>query len=314
MNKHRRIGQYDIIAAPKQLVLLPEYADDVIQFVRGLASKTENGGKLCIDFSGTDLISALGAVYLYSEIDKILLRDSGRVTIRIKIGNKSNQQVRDILRATGLFELCGYLDTLPRSGLLPIIRGENDEKLRDITQYLMGSALIYNQLSADNRDNTERLVNKALLEAMLNVTQHAYLEDAPNRFWWATATIVGHELHVALCDRGIGIPSTLQSKGWFQSISQALPIQNKEANMIKTAMGYHRSPHRKDASRGLGSRDIQDLILQASTGHLTIVSGKGHYRLQGESKNEEAKELEHDINGTFIQWRIPLESPAGGKQ
>lgn len=301
---------HEQINAPKNIALIPKYAASVIPFVRKLGGKAAGDNKVMIDFSNTEWISALGAVYLYSEIDRIQMKASTRIRIR----GVSRQQVRHALRMTGIFTLCGHPDP-PAGTTLPVIRGKDDHGLDGITRYLMDIALLANQLGIDNRDYAERLANKAISEAMLNVKDHAYRSSEEHDFWWVTAAILDNELHIALCDRGVGIPKTLLQKEWFKKFAKTLKLGVDDAKMIKEAMKYTRSSREVHQGVGLGSHDIQALISEQGRGQLTIISGAGHYRLQtqGGKTHEMARKIRYDVTGTLIQWRIPLQQPIGGK-
>lgn len=298
---HRPVGisGYEIIGAPEYLALTPEQSDEIILFARELERKSVAGKKMVIDFSKTKLVHALGAVYLYSEIDRAIMKASV-----IRIQGISKKQVRDALRITGILTLCGY--PAPPAGFhIPVIRGKDDDHLHEIVEYLMNTALIQEELNTTDPDYAERLVNKAVSEAMLNVKQHAYPESGPSDFWWATAAILDSNLHIALCDRGVGIPKTLAEKGKFKAILAALKPGSGDDEMIKAAMEYTRSS-RRIRGGGLGSLDIQQLVLDAHEGHLTIISGKGYYQLQGKNNDQMAKKIGYDVTGTLIQWQIPL--------
>lgn len=298
------------IVAPQSIALLPRQVDSVVLFVRKLSSKALGNSKVVINFSNTKRISALGAVYLYSEIDRVQMK----LSVKIRIRGVSVKQVRYALRMTGIFKLCGHPDP-PADTTIPIFRGKGDHRLDDITQYLMDTALLANQLGIDNWDHAERLANKAIGEAMLNVKYHAYRPDENHDFWWVTATILDDELHVALCDRGVGIPKTLPEKAWFKKFAKTLKLGIDDAKMIKEAMEYTRSSRQTRQGVGLGSRDIQALISEQGRGQLTIISGAGHYRLQAQDgkAHETARKIRYDVAGTLIQWRIPLPQPIGGK-
>ena len=301
----RYISGYEIIFAPESFSMVPENIDEVIYFVQDLGSKGKTGKKITIDFADTKFMSALGAVYVHSEISNI--QDAaGSATVRIRTETVSNSQVWHTLKNTGIFRLCGNLVRFG-DGVLPIIRGKDDGHLPDITAYLMDTALFREPPGLTDRNYAERLINKAIGEAMLNVKYHAYPQNEVGDFWWATAAIIQNELHIALCDRGVGIPQTLLSQSWFQRLKGALKPGADDAEMIQKAMAYTRSS-RTASGVGLGSRDIQQLVLAKGTGHLTIISGMGHYRLQGgnQGQSERATKINYDVSGTLIQWRIPL--------
>ena len=294
------ISGYERVRAPKYLTLSPAYVDEVVGFVRELERKAVVGKKMVIDFSKTELIHALGAVYLYSEIDRALMKMSV-----IRIQGISKKQVRSALRIAGILTLCGY-PAPPTDFHIPVLRGKDDDHLPVIVEYLMKTALVQKELNITDSDYAERLVNKAISEAMLNVKQHAYPQSEEYRFWWATATILDTNLHIALCDRGVGIPKTLENRTWFKVISTAMNLGSEDAKMIEAAMKYTRSSRTGHSGGGLGSRDIQQLVLDAREGHLTIISGKGYYCLQGKNGKETSEKIGYDVAGTIIHWQIPL--------
>lgn len=295
-----RNSGHERIHAPECLTFLPEHADGVIRFVHELKHKAIAVKRIVLDFSKTELVHALGAVYLYSEIDRARMNKS---VIRIQ-GMSNNLRVFDALRITGILGVCSH-PALPDSSHIPVIRGKDDDYLTRIVKYLMNTALVQKQLNSKDSDSAESLVHKAISEAMLNVKQHAYPQTEANDFWWATATIFENNLHVALCDRGMGIPKTLVNKSWFKTALSALKPDSGDAEMIKAAMEYTRSS-REAQGGGLGSRDIQQLVLDAHEGHLTIVSGKGYYRLRGKDNDQITRKIGYDVTGTLIHWQIPL--------
>ena len=144
----------------------------------------------------------------------------------------------------------------------------------------------------------------AINEAMLNVKYHAY-PNLPTRRWWLTCAILEDQLFIALCDRGVGIPNTLPRQAWFEKL-RGRTLTNDDGQMIQAAMEYTRSAQDTTRSRGLGTRDIQRLVLEQGAGHLTVVSGTGHYRLSGERRDETVTNLKADVGGTVIQWAVPL--------
>ena len=301
--RRRYISGFEIISAPHSFAMIPENIDEVIRFIGNLSKKGEAGEKVTIDFSNTQFMSALGAVYIHSAINNIQGVSKG-ATVRIRTETVSSPQVWLALKNTGLFQLCGS-SIEPDPDFLPIIQGQDDDHLPIITKYLMNTALFREQLGTTNQHYVERLVSKAIGEAMLNVKYHAYPGNKGTDFWWITAAIIREELHIALCDRGVGIPQTLLKKGWFKPLKKKLIPGVDDAEMIKEAMEYTRSS-RKVKGVGLGSRDIQELVLDKGSGHLTIISGMGHYHLQG-NKDEIPTKIGYDVNGTLIQWRIPLQ-------
>ncbi|MDA8002308.1 MAG: ATP-binding protein [Alphaproteobacteria bacterium] len=300
------------IVAPKQFDLQPQHVRNMRLFFQKVREKIKVGGVLLLNFSQTKQMTALGAVYLYSEIDSMLISGKipGQAKIQVSYGqSQKSSQVRTVLEISGFLNLCGHPNPPTINTFLPVVRGENDQQLPNITSFLVSTALRRGQITTQNQDYAESLVNKAIGEAMLNVKNHAYPERMSGRFWWTMATIFEENLHVVLCDRGVGIPHTLHGKSWFQKVSRKISSKTSDAEMIKSAMKYARSSRKKFSGVGLGSRDIQMLVRETGRGHLTIISGKGHYHLDGASKREKPVEIGYDVGGTLIHWRIPLQKP-----
>ena len=255
-----------------------------------------------LDFSQTQILTAMGAVYLYSKIDD----RQHNVGQAIRIHRKDiNPLIQYVLRNSGLLFLVDG-DTEPTGDILPIISGTDDEYIDNIVRFLTQKAVFEQQLKDVDKEEAENLVTRAIAEAMLNVMQHAYADETP-AYWWMTADIFDETLNIAFCDRGVGIPKTLPRRGWFEQLKNFSPM-NDDAQMIEAAMEYARTSQGSSKGRGLGTRDIQNLILQQKRGHLTIISGKGHYRLTGGTGKVETSALNEDVQGTVIQWTIPMQT------
>ncbi len=281
----------------------------IVHFAEHLHKAVADRRNVLIDFSDTQIITPVGATYLYSEIDKF----GDTVTVKFK---GVAGLIKDMLIGTGLSKLCGYTHTSAisqRQSWIPVTRGIKDEGLDKMTEFLIEEALLYQQLESDNKSEAERLVSKAIGEGMLNVAYHAYPDgEEEKRFWWVMAYIYASKLYIALCDRGVGIPKTLKEPGLFEPVMKRLSLGRDDGKMIKAAMEYTRSS-RSESGGGLGSSDIQDLVLKNPKGRLVIVSGRGFYSLEGEgkeNKKEKTLEIKNDIRGTLIQWEIPLAGSA----
>lgn len=192
---------------------------------------------------------------------------------------------------------------------MSIISAIGDENIDEIVDFLTKQAEFSGQLQGVSQEEAERVTTIAITEAMLNVTQHAY-SDGTAAYWWMTAAIIDKELNIAFCDRGMGIPNTLPKQGWYEELKSRFP-SNDDADMIAAAMEYTRTSHPGNQGRGLGTKDIQNLVLLQKKGHLTIISGKGHYRLMGETNKIETNAISEDVQGTVIQWTVPMQTTNG---
>ena len=296
------------VDAPVIISFYPEHANETIQFVKRINNVcSEKKIKVILDFSSTDVITAAGAVYLFSELHLLYVKH-GRKVVIINV-DSAKQRVRSILRESGLLALAND-QPQPTGNILPVIYGKDDEHSEDLLDFLMTKAVIHKRLGTANPYEAERLAGQAIREAMLNVKHHAYPNPNPNdnNQWWIIAEILDGELHIAFCDRGVGIPATLPRKNWYEHLRSTFPVDD-DAKMILAAMKYTRTSKSSRSGRGLGSRDIQNLVLDRRKGHLTIISGKGHYRLSGTDTDEKTVNIGYDVSGTVIQWSIPLAEP-----
>ena len=289
------------ICAPEMITFFPEHADGTIELTGKIRGAMSAGDRVLVDFSSTKLITAAGLVYLYSELHQLLIQYGPKTVIISSLG--LGRMVKFHLRESGLLKLVNRQPE-PKGRMLPIIAGEDDDHLDEIVRYLILEAVLHKQLGAMKPAEAEKLAGEAIKEAMLNVKYHAYPNSADKR-WWVMASIHQAELHIALCDRGVGIPKTLPRKTWFEGLRDQVPL-NDDAEMIRAAMEYSRTSDSLAEGRGLGGKDIQQLVLGRGKGHLTIVSGMGHYRLSGESSEETIARIKLDVSGTVIQWSIPL--------
>ena len=157
-------------------------------------------------------------------------------------------------------------------------------------------------------------LNEALLEAMNNVTVHAYpLSSEEEKIpiirgkWWAA----GHwdrnkrEIGVLIYDQGVGIPATLpdsQHKKLLGSIMYKLGLNRSDQDYIRAAMeiGHTRM---RGTHRGRGMASLRHAVTRAAEGHLLIFSGAGGY-YYGADGREQVFPLPRSIGGTFIEWRI----------
>lgn len=312
--RHRQISRQrirakalkrELLSAPETLAFFPDTTEATIRFINKIRKAIQNQNNVLIDFSATKQLTAAGAVYLHSEIDLLQTQNSASIHIDLQ---SATGWLRPYLRDCGLLGLTQG-GPQPTGQGLPIISGNSDVSIQEITlrviEFLIAEARFFQQIADGNIAQAQQLAYSAITEALLNVRQHAY-PDSSEYHWWLTAAIVNEKLFIALCDRGIGIPKTLAEKGWLGRI-KAL-VTDDDGELIKKAMEYTRTSVADSSGRGLGTQDIQKLILEQKKGRLTIVSGKGHYQLSGENKGTNAATIKDDVNGTVIQWSISLQS------
>jgi hypothetical protein len=272
-----------------------------------LRSLIEKHQRVLLDFSETQSISATYGVYLYSELQQ-LLEEHGSNCIYINLQSLS-QHLRFIIKESGILSLTNNVPlSAGKKGFLPIICGKKDDEIDAIINFIINIAELNGHLDRQMKAQAELLTSRAITEAMLNVDYHAYPDLGVDKLWWFTATILEGDLYISICDRGVGIQNTLPRSDWWERAMGLLPI-NDDAQMIQAAMTYTRTSNKNRKGRGLGTKDMQNLVLEREKGFLTIISGRGHYTLDGNRQGQETLfKLNAPVGGTVINWRIPLEN------
>lgn len=291
---------------------LPDYIDKTIEKIDDIRSLIEGGDRVFIDFSRTIQITANFSVYFLSEI-RLLSDVHGSDCVKFNLSNLP-PQTYFLLKGLGLLRYAEKIQPNIRGGLLPIIEGTGGHQgIDEIIDFVVKVAIDKGEIPRESKAEAEALVSRALNEAILNVDYHAYPNlDKSDKTWWITAAIIDGNLYLSLCDRGVGMPTTIPRQAWFEHVLGALPI-NDDATMIQAAMKYTRTSAKKRKSdkrhgRGLGTKDIQSLVLKHQKGSLVVISQRGYYKLIGESAKEELVPLKRPLKGTSVNWKIPLEN------
>lgn len=297
----------DMFYLPEKCTFATDSIDACIENLVEMREQLKSGKRLLLDFSFTQSISATYGVYFYAELQSLIEEFSpGCVYINLQ---SLSPRHRFIVKESGLLRLTNNIPlSAGKKGFLPILSGTKDDKIDAIINYIISIAETNGHISSDtkSRAQAELLTSRAITEAMLNVDYHAYPDITDEKLWWFTALIYENDLYISLCDRGVGIHKTLPRAEWWEHVMGALQI-NDDAQMIQAAMAYTRSSNKTKRGRGLGTKDMQNLVLERKKGFMTIVSGRGHYTLDANKNGKETLfKTNHPITGTAINWRIPL--------
>ena len=266
-----------------------------------------------IDFSSCVKISAGADLILAAEVDRCrnLRHRDGKPTVTGTYPHDDGMQ--QFLDDLGFFDLIKVKS--PLRGKKPIAKerfiamrsGYRDrgKPMKEIADIVTKGAV---RLDNEARD----ALYMGLLEAMNNVTAHAYPREArmgstpvlPGR-WWAAGhwDNEGKEIGTLIYDQGVGIPETLPKHGdVIQNILRRLQLGDSDADRIRAAMEIGKS--RVGANyRGKGMASLRHGVEKAGDGHLLILSGAGGYLYRSNSE-EKMFTLPAKIGGTFIEWRI----------
>ena len=164
------ISSREAIKAPRIIAFYPKHAEETIQFVKSI-SKACSEKKVVLDFSSTEIITAAGVVYLFSEL-QLLREKSEKKAVIINEDDRIGQNVRGALRESGLLKLVNG-QPQPTGRVLPVTYGKDDENVEEILEFLIEKAVIHQRLGTANPVEAEKLAGQAIREAMLNVKHHA---------------------------------------------------------------------------------------------------------------------------------------------
>ncbi len=157
-----------------------------------------------------------------------------------------------------------------------------------------------------------REVYVGLTEAMTNTRQHAYdtayIASTNRTEWWIFAQEKDNELTIAICDLGIGIPTSLPHKktGIYEWILKRGKPE-KESELIAEAIHYQITRTRRK-NQGKGLTQLTQVIDKAKNAAIYIHSNHGCYAKY--SDKTELKDYDTSVGGTVITWRLPLSEGA----
>lgn len=276
-----------------------------------------------IDFTPTETMFPCGTLFFMAEMDRICRLLNAQGVIRCVYPRQLI--VEQVLQQVGMMKMLGM-----RERRLPSAFPENVRHWRYETGKKADGAvaepvlsryellLAAGKLPKDSAESLRSGLYAGIVEAMTNSAQHAYEGTlASNRpgglidGWWMFSQEKDGQLTVAVCDLGIGIPSSLRQESIERSeparrkIMAALGLGSTHADLIKTATELPKT-RTGERHRGKGLGDVLDVVRRAGAGHLRILSGRGAFRYDGASRKETLRDYPQDILGTFIQWTLPL--------
>ncbi len=297
------------------LIMLPQRLDfeenyeSTVEHFRILRDATRRRLRVRkLQFDEIEFISPAAALVLASEVDRWNQSVGGRLRADV---SSWNVDIRRLLCEMGFFELL----KLPRPQVAP------SKNTVTFLNFISGESGVGDtgKLAQQLRINIEAIVEKGirrrylfegLSEAITNVSQHAY----PNSFnqhkkqWWVSASFdkQHHELYVMFYDQGAGIPKTLPSSEFFESM-RSLFGRWSDSQKIQAAMEYGRSATGK-TERGKGLSNLVEFAKVHEQGRLSIYSQRGLFRIAHKDLQQvnDRRDHKNSIGGTLIEWSVKL--------
>ncbi|MEH8076971.1 hypothetical protein [Gallibacterium anatis] len=313
------------VYAPSKIVLAREISHIFVSFKKEIEKKaklaSQNHQILKLNFRETSVIDAPACAVLIATLDTIrnqypelkfsVIRPKPKPADRRK---RDPYDVDGVFCHIGLYKMLGFNYTSSSSQknvkCWHFIQSDNTDG--SITAPLL------NELKAMGV-NTKGMYS-SYIEAIANAVEHAYAENIqthryfPIKRWWMLLAILDNELSLFVCDLGHGIPNTLEKtqkastlKKIWERLKQQLgkpttdAIYIKASTLIKetrTGLGY----------RGKGGGDIRSIIDKTPNSSLIIRSNRGMYVYNGRNKADLVKESPYSIDGTIVQWNLPLDT------
>jgi len=270
----------------------------------------ENERRIHLNFSNTRYISAAAMLSLLAEVDLILGRSKHRYNA-VNFNHPNDSKIESILNQVGFYDLVRkdkrkvkeFVDV----SFWRFVSGNS-------TEPLLASKMI-RDIQNEVESKTGKNLYRGFIEAMSNSVEHAYLGTDLERKWWAFAGIKDGHLVVVICDKGVGIPSTLPRTRGFDLVRSLITslfgpgAMDKDSSYIKAAAEIANSrtnlPH-----RGKGLNDMKSVIRLIGSGMLSIFSNRGLYSFtagHNDAEREETYDFKTSVAGTIVEWVIPIE-------
>lgn len=267
-----------------------------------------------LDFDAVVSISIPVAVILSAELHRWSLIRKTQLTLNSSI--EKNPRLKALLHDLGSFELLNISTTVkhrdPNEEIV-LHRLSSDESVDGVAMKTLQSHI----QDMGVQFKTQRPVFDALVEAVSNCIEHAYIKTVDNpkypyagHRWWATSCYdpAKDSLRFFVYDQGVGIPASLpMNEDFWSSIGKVIKrlASKTDASLVEAAFEVGRS-RTVQGHRGKGLDRMHLAIRTAGAGYLRILSGRGDVTLSYDGK---VKKLDHrtHIGGTLAEWSIPLD-------
>ncbi|CAG0970235.1 hypothetical protein ANRL3_01451 [Anaerolineae bacterium] len=277
---------------------------DLLRFISEIESTLTSGRKVRICFGATDLLHPGGTLYFVATIDILVDKYPNMI--------ESSYPRDDVVEQ--LFQHIGLLQQFGKSSRKEII-AENVINWHyasgtDATTSVFCSLLVQHQESIGGEIMRSELYD-CMSEAVINTRKHAYPKQRDSNMsrWWMFSQVKDGKLTVAICDLGIGIPTSLLEKpelmDYIHQLRYSLKPIKLHGKLIEIALTSNRTSTSL-SYRGKGLPQMLDFIRQGSAGGFRVQSGHGIYKYHAEQQLALSETNKYPIKGTLVEWEIPL--------
>ncbi|WP_027997077.1 hypothetical protein [Simplicispira psychrophila] len=253
------------------------------------------GGAVRLDLRAIEVLHPCGVLLLLSHVRNWATANPGCVTASYP----SDEVVEQMLQSVGVLE---------RLGLESRATVTREEVTRWF--YFKGDSVDASPITPFMQAAKERLgvanqsaLYDSVVEAITNVTQHAYEDDVLKR-WWMFASMSPTHVLVSILDGGRSIPGTLLEKpGVKDQVRQWYWGKKKtDSRMLHAAMGG--KSRTQLCYRGKGLPDMLESTKVTADSSLAIYSRRGVFFCDSTSKREEHAQMKDPIDGTLLLWSL----------
>lgn len=271
----------------------------------------KNVSMVTIDFSKVTQLLPCGTILLIAELERFL--EDPKYNSRISATYPEDEVVEQLFQHVAILE---------KLGCPPRIKTIDSEKVV-VWLYQSGTegnldSVVGNlpALLTSGRNMELRIaVNSGMAEAVANSSEHAYISARPDgmaidssKKWWIFAKQENEEIHLIICDLGVGIPGSLpETRGeeLENFVKTMIGKKREDHQLIKFAMKLGRSRTNLN-HRGQGLKDILKVVTTQRVGNLGIYSNSGVYSHDGPTARTYGRSEPESIMGTVVQWRVPV--------
>jgi len=307
---------------------------ETVKFVERLKKNIKSD--FTLDFYNTKDTKVAAMVFLFAAVDDLISEKN--LTCKIRLSKEKS--VNRLINATGIRKIGNESHNnaadIVNYHRLPVLKGVNEEYTEEVIDFIKFK-IYKNKMEPEQ----EQVLGSAIIEAVENVGNHAYPDEAnENRTWWMFTEVIAGQLFLTIYDKGIGMPKSILGHKWLpKALKSAYPdiysniiakqkggesiistilrlasVSLNDIHLLNLAMSGDVSGTMAQG-RGQGSKSIKSLVKENSNGRLWIVSNNAVYRLmQLKTADNKSGEIEPDIKklprffpGTLIQWNIKID-------
>jgi len=285
------------IVAPNKIIF---HGDESVrntfrQFISDISGKLGSEYRVKIDLSKVELLLPCGVLLLLSQVRGWTLKFPGKLSANYP----SDEVVEQMLQSVGILEKLGLPERVTVS---------REEVTR--WYHFKGESADASQMTPFMQVAKERLgeadqsaLYDSIVEAITNVTHHAYDDDEQKR-WWMFASLTKTEVFVSIYDAGRSIPGTLLEKPGVrdQIKSWCWGKKKRDSRMLHAAMGG--KSRTKLCYRGKGLPEMLESTMNMIGSSLAIYSRRGLVLCDSGADREVRTELTEPVDGTLLLWAL----------